>query len=217
MVRSHGKHEAGFSLVELMISMGVTVAIMGAAATIASSVQQTYQHQLHDVAVEQEARYALDWMSRAIISTGSNPYGVNVTDCPTVGTPVQPVRIDPDGDGTNDDIRIQSDAGIPNGLILGLGGACTEANEDITIAHDPATNVITRRDRAVDATGVAMTDGIFTQLRFFYLDANRVVTATPGSIRFVRIAVQGQSRGRNPRTGQFTTFSLQQDVRLRAQ
>jgi len=201
-----------------MISMGVTVAIMGAAATIANSVQRTYQHQLHDVAVEQEARYALDWMSRAIISTGSNPYGVNVTDCPTVGTPVQPVRIDPDGNGIDDDIRIQSDAGIPNGLILGLGGACTEPNEDITIAHVGApTNVITRRDRAVDAVAVAMTDGIFSQLRFSYLDANRVVTATPGSIRFVRIAVQGQSRGRNPRTGQFTTFSLQQDVRLRAQ
>jgi prepilin-type N-terminal cleavage/methylation domain-containing protein len=211
------RDQAGFSLVELMIAMGITLAVLAAATTLARGVQQTYQHQLHDVTVEQEARYALDWMSRAIVSAGSNPYGINVTNCPAAGTAVQPIRIDPDGDGVNDDIRIQTDSGRPNGLIVGLAGACNEPNEDITIAHDAPNNVITRFDRGVDAAPVAMTEGIFTQLRFTYLTADMAVTAVPGSIRFVRIAVQGRSRGRNPHTGQFTTFTLQQDVRLRAQ
>ena len=215
--KSFVREEAGFSLVELMIAMGIALAAMGAAATLARGVQQTYQHQLHDVTVEQEARYALDWMSRTIVSAGSNPYGVNVTNCPATGTAVQPIRIDPDGDGISDDIRIQTDSGRPNGLIVGAAGACNEPNEDITIAHDAPNNVITRRDAAVDATPVSMTEGIFTQLRFTYLTANMAVTTVPQTIRFVRIAVQGQSRGRNPYTGQFTTFSLQQDVRLRAQ
>jgi hypothetical protein len=200
-----------------MIAVAMTGVLMGAAATIAGSVQQTYQHQLHDVAVEQEARYALDWMSRAILSAGSNPYSVNITNCPVAGIPVLPIRIDPDGDGIDDDIRIQSDTGRPNGLILGAAGACNEPEEDVTIAHDAANRVITRFDAAVDAAPVPMTDGIFTQLRFTYRDADFGVTAVPGSIRFVRIAVEGQSRGRNPHTGQLTVFSLQQDVRLRAQ
>jgi hypothetical protein len=217
MVTSTETREAGFSLIELLIAMGLTVAVMGAAVSVANTVQRTYQHQLHDATVEQEARYALDWMSRAIVSAGSNPYGVNVTNCPAVGTPVLAIRIDPDGDGTDDDLRIQTDAGTPNGLIVGQAGACNEANEDITIAHDLFNRVITRFDAAVDAAPIAMTDGIFTRLQFTYRDANLVITPTPGSVRFIRIAVDGRSRGRNPHTGQFTTFSLQQDVRLRAQ
>ncbi|MGH9310033.1 MAG: PilW family protein [Vicinamibacterales bacterium] len=217
MVTGVVRNEAGFSLVELLIAMGISLAVMAAATTLARGVQQTYQHQLHDVTVEQEARYALDWMSRTIVTAGSNPYSVNITNCPAAGTAVQPIRIDPDADGINDDIRIQTDS-RPNGLILGAPGACNEPNEDITIAHDgPPNNVIRRFDRGVDAAPVAMTEGIFTQLRFTYLTANMAVTSVPGSIRFVRIAVQGQSRGRNPHTGQFTTFSLQQDVRLRTE
>jgi prepilin-type N-terminal cleavage/methylation domain-containing protein len=216
MVVTPSATESGFSLIELLIVTAMTGVIMGAAATIATSVQRTYQHQLHDVAVEQEARYALDWMSRTIVSAGSNPYSVNITNCPAVGITVLPIRLDPDGDGIDDDIRIQSDTGRPNGLIVGASGACNEPNEDVTIAHDAANRVITRFDAAVDAAPVAMTDGIFTLLRFTYRDANLVTTATPGSIRFVRIAVEGQSRGRNPYTGRLTPFSLQQDVRLRA-
>ena len=225
---------AGFSLVELMIVMGVSVAVLGAAASLAGRVQGVYQYQLEDATVEQEARYALDWMSRTIVSAGSNPYSVNLTACPVAGTPVQPLRLDPNGNGVNDDIRIQADVSSPpvliggvaqpsgpNGVILGLGGpgTCIEQGEDVTIAHDAANRVITRFDRAVDvATGpVAMTEAIFSSLRFTYLDANLAATANPAVVRTVRIAVQGQSRGRNPYTGQFTTFTLQQDVRLRTQ
>jgi hypothetical protein len=106
----------------------------------------------------------------------------------------------------------------PNGVVLGLAvGACVEQGEDVTIAHDVANRAITRWDRAIENAPVAMTDGIFTSLRFTYLDSNLVVTANPALVRTVRIAVQGQSRGRNPYTGQFTTFALQQDVRLRTQ
>jgi prepilin-type N-terminal cleavage/methylation domain-containing protein len=236
MVTTQQKGAAGFSLIELMITMAVSVAVLGAAATLSSRVQGTYQYQLHDVTVEQEARYALDWISRDLTPAGTNPYfsitGLTTTDCPAAGTALQPLWLDPNGNGVNDDVRIQADVGsglnapaglsqprIPNGLILGAAGACNEPNEDVTIAHDAANSVITRFDRATDvATGpVAMSEAIFTSLRFTYLDANLVVTAVSANVRTVRIAVQGQSRGRNPYTGQFTTFALQQDVRLRTQ
>ena len=126
MVTTPSSTESGFSLIELLIVTAMTGVIMGAAVTIATSVQRTYQHQLHDVAVEQEARYALDWMSRTIVSAGSNPYSVNITNCPAVGISVMPIRLDPDGDGIHDDIRIQSDAGRPNGLIVGAGGVLVQ-------------------------------------------------------------------------------------------
>jgi len=222
MVTSHHKTASGFSLVELMIAMAVSVSILGGAALLASSVQRTFQYQLNDVTVEQEARYALDWITRTIVTAGSNPYGVVSTNCPAAATAVAPIRLDPNANGVNDDIRIQTDAGIPNGLILGLGGAgtCIEPNEDVTItypgAFDGVGRAITRFDPAVDATAVAQTEPIFTQLLFTYLAANRTVTAVPGAIRFVQVQITGQSRGRNPSTGQFTVFTLQSEVRLRA-
>ena len=138
MVTGAGRDETGFSLVELMIAMGITLAVMGAAATLARGVQQTYQHQLHDVTVEQEARYALDWMSRTIVSAGSNPYGVNITDCPAAGTDVDPIRIDPDGDGINDDIRIQTDA-RPNGLIVGMATLAMSGQTETLAASNQAS------------------------------------------------------------------------------
>ena len=73
--------------------------------------------------------------------------------------------MDPDGDGLPDDIRVQADVGIPDGLIVGSVGTCTQANEDVTIAHNPANNTITRFDRGTDAGPIAWTDGVFTGLR----------------------------------------------------
>jgi prepilin-type N-terminal cleavage/methylation domain-containing protein len=216
MVTTTRTDEAGFSLVELLISMAIALIVLGSALGIATVARRTSQYQLEDVEVQEEARFALEWITQEITSAGSNPYSVNITNCPVAGTAVVPVRLDPDADGVPDDVRVQTDAGRPNGFIVGQAGACNEPNEDITIALDAANRVITRFDAAVDAAPVAMTDAIFTQLQFSFRDANFVVTAVPGSIRFVRIAVQGQSRGRNPYTGQFTTFSLQRDVRLRA-
>ena len=230
MVKGHAGSAAGFSLIELMIAMGVSVAVLGGAALLASRVQGVYQYQVQDVSVEQEGRYALDWMSRIIVTAGSNPYSVNLTACPAAGTVVQALRLDPNGNGINDDIRVQTDVSSPavliggvaqptgpNGVILGLAGNCVEQGEDVTIAHDAVNSVITRWDRAIENAPVAMSDGIVTSLRFTYLDTNLVATANAALVRTVRIVVQGRSRGRNPYTGQFTTFSLQQDVRLRTQ
>ena len=46
--------ENGFSMVELMIALVVSVVIMSGAASVMTGAQRTYQHQLDDVTVEQE-------------------------------------------------------------------------------------------------------------------------------------------------------------------
>jgi Tfp pilus assembly protein PilW len=208
--------EEGFSLIELMIAMLIGMLVMGSALAITTGVQRTYQHQLHDVTVEQEGRFALDWITKSLESSGSNPYGIITTNCPVAGTDVEPLWLNPDGDALPDDVRIQADAGIPNAFILGAPGACNEPNEDVTISHNPATRTIDRWDRAVDPGFVAQTDTVFTGLTFTYLDGNRNPTLTSGAVRFVQVQVSGQSRGPNPYTGVNTTFTLQSEVRLRA-
>jgi hypothetical protein len=208
--------ESGFSLIELLIAALITTTVVGSAAMLASRVQTAYSSELDDAAVQQEARYALDWIARTLAPAGSNPYGISVSACPAVGTTFAAIRLDPDGDGIHDDIRVQADVNPPNGLLLGTAGACTESGEDITIGHDPVNLVVTRRDRATDAAPVAVTDRVFTQLQFTYLTVNRVVTTTPATIAYVQVALTGRSRGRNLNTRQFSTFTYRSEVRVRA-
>jgi Tfp pilus assembly protein PilW len=220
--------EAGFSMIELMIAMFVSMIVLGSAAQIITGVQNTYRHQLDDVTVEQEGRFAMDWIRRTIEQAGSNPYNKSVTDCLSAGTAVQAIRMNPDGDSDPDDIRVQADVGIPDGLFVGPAGCTvglnTQANEDVTIALNPVApdsarlhlKNITRYDRGVDAAPVAWTDGVFTGLEFRYFTSDMVETAFVGAVRVVRVTITGQSRGANE-GGKFATFELQSDVRLKSQ
>lgn len=193
--------EGGFTLVEFMIAMAITTAVLGGTVVLATQIQQAYTYQLDDAAVQQEARYALDWIARYLRSAGSNPYACAV---------FQPIWIDPNGNGLNDDVRIQADINPPD-------GDCADSEEDVTIAYDAVNFVITLN---TGAGAVAMTDPIFRRadatpaLTFTYLDSARNVTANEASIAYVQVAVTGRSEGRNAVTG-FTEFTLTTEVRLR--
>lgn len=214
------RSEHGFSMVELMIAMFVSMVVLGSAAQVISGVQNTFAYQMDDATVEQEARFAMDFIRRTIEQAGSNPYSVSVTDCPSAGTAVQSIRMDPDGDGLPDDIRVQADAGIPDGLIVGSAGcnlSNSQANEDVTIAHNPAANTITRFDRGTDAGPIAWTDGVFTGLEFQYLDSSMTGTAFSGAVRIVRVTITGRSRSARPGMNEGATFTLESDIRLKSQ
>ena len=211
--------EGGFSLIELLVAALITTTVVGSAAMLASRVQVAYSSELGDAAVQQEARFALDWIARTLAAAGSNPYNVATSPCPAAGTVFAAIRLDPDGDGIHDDVRVQADVNPPNGLLVGAGGGggCDdESGEDITIAHDPVNLVLTRHDRATDPAPVAITDRVFTQLQFTYLTVNRVATTTPAAIAYVQVALTGRSRSRNLNTRQFSTFTYQSEVRIRA-
>jgi prepilin-type N-terminal cleavage/methylation domain-containing protein len=208
--------EDGFSLIEVMIVALIMGAVVGTAVTMSKDAQTVYQYELNDASVQQEARFALDWITTTLSQAGGNPYNVATTACPAAGTPFAAFRLDPNGNGIQDDVRVQADAGLPNGVILGLAGACNEPNEDVTIAHNPANNTLTRFDRATDGAAVSVTDSVFTLLQFTYLTAGRVATVNPNAIAYIQVALNVRSRARNERTGQFTTFAYQTEIRARA-
>jgi Tfp pilus assembly protein PilW len=211
------RDERGFSMIELMIAILVSMTVLGSAASVISAVQSTYAHQMDDVTVEQELRFAMDFIRRTIEQAGSNPYAVSVSDCPSAGTAFQAIRMNPDGDGLPDDIRVQADAGVPDGFIVGDTGSCTQADEDVTIAHNPASNTITRFDRGTDASPVVWTDGVITGLTFEYLDSAMAPTAFVGAVRVVRVTITGRSRTARPGMQVGQTFTLESDVRLKSQ
>ena len=118
--------DAGFTLVELLVAMVVSIVVVGGATLLAGQMQSSYRAQLEAATAQQEGRFAIQWIERYLRAAGNNPYRVETTPCPAAGTPVQPIRLDPDGDGQNDDIRLQMDANPTNGLIGGAAGACNE-------------------------------------------------------------------------------------------
>ena len=204
--------ERGFTLVEFMVAAAITTVVLGVTVMLATQIQQSYGTQLDDTAVEQEARYALDWIARDLRSAGSDPYLVIPGE--------QEVRLDPNGGGDCDDITSgqQGDSISVRADINPPDGDFTDPRENVTIAFDSANSVITRQDvnDPDDATAVAMTDAIFTDLCFNFLDVSRAVTTSSQLVTYVQVQVTAQSQARNPITGAFTTSTLTTDVRLRA-
>jgi prepilin-type N-terminal cleavage/methylation domain-containing protein len=204
-------NERGFTLIEFMIAAALTAIVLGSTVMLATQIQQAYGTQLDDATVEQEARYALEWIARDLRSAGSDPYSII--------PPEQEVWLYPNGGADcdasisgqqGDSIRVQADINPPDGDIL-------DPLENVTIAFDAANNVITRQDSndPDDATAVAMTEAIITDLCFTHLNSARAATADSKVVAYVQVQVTAQSRGRNLYTGEFTRSTLATEVRLR--
>ena len=211
------KDAKGFTLVELLLAMAISATVLGTALLLTTQVQRSYASQVDGASVQQEARYAMDWITRTLKSAGSNPSELTVGTCPVAGTVFRAIRRDPNADGVQNDIRIHADISPPNGLLGGGGGApCNEAGEDVTIGYDTVNSTITRRDNNLDAAAVAMSDRVISQLQFQYIRANGAAAVTDDQIATIRVTVAARTPSIDPYTGQFVTYTLTSDVRVRS-
>ena len=207
--------ERGFTLVELLVASLITMAVLGGAVMLTSQVQSAYTRRMEDSAAEQEGRYALDWVSKLIRGAGNNPYNISTSDCPSAGTPFAAVVFDPDGDGVNNDIRVQMDSNPPDGLLGGPAGTCTQANEDVTVSLDAANNSITFLDNNLGGSASIRTDAVISNLLFIYRDVSHNVTTDPLNVIYIETQITVRTRTIDASTGAPTTHVLSQEVRLR--
>jgi type II secretory pathway pseudopilin PulG len=208
------RNERGFTLAELMVATLITTLVLGGAVMMTSQVQQSFRKQIEDSAGEQEGRYALEWVSRLIRAAGNNPFALaGVAACPVAGTPYSWVVMDPDADGINNDIRLQTDSNPPDG-ILG-GAACDQANEDVTVSYDPVTSSITFLDNNIGGAATVRTDAVIDGLLFVFKDVNHAPTNNPLNVVYIETQVTIRTRTLNPITMLPETRLLTQEVRLR--
>lgn len=215
---SLSRGERGFTLIELIIASGLTVVVLGAAVAITSQVQNAYRRQMESSAAEQEGRYALDWLGRFVRGAGNNPYPLLSTPsaCPSAGTVYSAIQFDPDGDGVDNDIRLQTDSNPPDGKLGGSAGVCTQANEDVTISLDAANNTIVFLDNNLGGGQSTRTDKVIQNLHFVFRDTNHAVTTVPANVVFVETQVTTRTRTVDPSTGLPTTHLLSSEVRVRS-
>lgn len=84
--RRSGKRERGFTLVEMLASLGIFLLVTGAAFTLLTSSQQRYQTESEVLTSFQEARLGLDQMVRDINDAGFPPPTFANTDPKKVTT-----------------------------------------------------------------------------------------------------------------------------------
>jgi hypothetical protein len=217
------RNERGFTVAELLVSSLITMAVLGGAVSLTSQVQKAYRLQMEDSAAEQEGRYALDWISRLIRGAANDPFGIDTdlltpgkqTDCPDVGTPFDGVGLDPDIDGENDDIRLQTDANPPDGFLGGVAGTCDQANEDVTVTFDPDTFTITFTDNNIGGGATVRTDAVIDNLTFIFKNSLHEVTVVAANVMYVEIQVRVRTRTIDAATGSPITRTLTQEVRIR--
>jgi Tfp pilus assembly protein PilW len=210
--------ERGFTMAELLVSTMVSMIVLGGAVAITSQVQQGYRRQIEETAAEQEGRYALDWVSRLIRAAGNNPYTIVTANCPVAATPFAGLIMDPNLDGIDDDIRLQTDSNPPDQLLGGTLGSCTQANEDVTVSFNSGTRSITFLDNNLGGGASVRTEAVITNLRFVYLKADRTATTNPAEanqVMYVRTNVTIQPRAAGLNSGTPLTRTLTQEVRIR--
>jgi hypothetical protein len=115
----------------------------------------------------------------------------------------------------NDDVTLQMDANPPDGLIGGAAGACTQANEHVTISLDAANDTIVFLDEAVGATATTRTDSVIENLTFVFKDSDRVPTANAANVVYVETQITIRTRTVTASTGLPTTRTLTSEVRVR--
>jgi len=116
--------QAGFSLVELLVALGIFLIVTGAAFTLLSSSQQRYQTESQVLTSFQEARLALDQIVRDVNDSGYPP--PTLTD----GVPA---------DSASSPFAWSLSAGYPSTscqIATGGGGSCTTATANNTSPGD---------------------------------------------------------------------------------
>lgn len=221
--RRGGDLERGFTLIELLVATVVSMLVLGGAVVLTSQIQTGYRRQVEEAAAQQEGRYALEWIGKLIRGAGNQPFPLNIDgDCPTTGLAFEAIRFDPDGDLVDDDIRLQTDSNPPDGLYGGVSGACTQANEDVTISLDTVNDAILFLDNNLGGAATIRTDAVIDDLRFIYRNVDHSTTDGSGNpitaedVRYVETQITVRSRTLDPATGLPVTRTISSEVRVRS-
>lgn len=168
------KKSAGFTLIELMISMTISLVVLAAIAGsfTVQNRQNSAEEQLGQM--QQNVRGALDLMVREIQMAGYKPAGGTFNGIQTSSTTTLRIKLDLDSSGVETD----------------------GATDDISYTFDSSTGLITRTLNN-GSSSATLADNI-TAFSFTYLDANGASTTTNTAVRRITINMTAQTAKPDP-------------------
>jgi len=161
--------ESGFTLIELLIAMAVGLIVLSAVVSTFIIQRKTFDVQEQTTEMTQNARAAMDLMTREIRMAGYNPTGATF-DGVTYST---------------SELKIQAD-------LNGDGDTTSGSNEIITYSYDNTNNQIDRKPGTA-GTPNALAENI-QAFTFQYLDSSGAGPETTSSdIRQIRITITART------------------------
>ena len=195
MLTAHTQTERGFTLIEMMIALAIGGIIFAAITTSFTFMRKTYRVQEEVSDMIENARVAMDIMTREIRMAGYDPQGIGITgivwDC-SLSPPVLELRMDLNGTGSY------------------FG-----ANEWILYRYDSTNKKIDRR--VGFGSYLPLIEGI-QSVTFQPLDASGNATCTDANIREVRLTIVARTPKPDPSwssNGGYRTFTLRSVIQPR--
>jgi prepilin-type N-terminal cleavage/methylation domain-containing protein len=170
--RPRANGAAGFSLIELLIAMTVTLILMTAASTLLTSSLGTRTRENRRSDALSDAQRAISMMSREI---GNSGYGL-----------IDNGIVVNDSGQTSIRVRANIDSAVESANDPLAPLATDDPDEDVAYVYQPANEAIVRFDRNTNTnTVLARPVNIF---RIRYLDVLGVDTAIPNAVK-IRLSV----------------------------
>lgn len=179
--------ERGFTLIELLISMALALIVITSLSSAFISQRKTYAVQEQITAMTQDARAALDMISREVRMAGYDPTGASIVGIPYSATQLE-VRADLNGDGDTSD-----------------------THEDITYTYDSTNKQI---DRNTGGGAQPFAENI-QSFAFEYYKTDGTTTTTDADIRQIDITITSRTSKPDPNYGPnsgYRTYTLRSYV-----
>lgn len=186
-IRGKKNRSQGFTLVELLIAMGVGTVVLAALSNVLIMQNESHSVQEQVAEMQQNGRAAIEMICRELRQAGCDPGGSATTaGIATAGSNSITFRQDLNGDGDTSD-----------------------ADESITYSLYTESGV-QKLGRDTGSGNVAVAENI-DSLSFSYWDGSGVVTATLANIREIRIVAVSETAEPDPNytvNGGYRTYTL---------
>lgn len=173
-------NEQGFTLIEVVIGLAISLILMGVAVTIFNVQRKSYSMQEQVTEMQQNVRAAMDTMVREIRMSGYDPTGAGFAGIGTNTTTLLQILADLDGNGTT-----------------------TGTHEDITYRYYNTNDATYPRKikRKTEGTTFQPFAENIEGCNFLYYDGNGIITTTASNIRQIQITITGRTSKSDPNYG----------------
>lgn len=191
------KNQMAFTLTELMVAMGIGMAMIAAVTTTFNSQTRVFSSQEQINEMQQNARGAMDVITRELKLAGYK----NNDGTPPTGLTASGVNLD------SSNLVIQADLDGNNVIDTSAGSL-----ENISYSFDSANNRIKRR--LGSAASDVLSDNI-TNFTFTYLKADGTTATLASQIRQIKIDITAQTANPDPThsaNGGYRTFTISETI-----